>query len=199
MLNELWVTLNGLQYAQEVRSSLKNGHKLCRNLYHARGLVCVFVRQKKIMRPTYGNTTEIYAADWLPLHATIAVITAFKVAARAVPRPSCDSNLPCIKGDFGSNKTLFDTLTMPRRGMTREDVSAIIALYKGGHRKKDIVRQTGVHQKTVQRLIRRFQDNDELFLPVPKPRSGRPPSISPRTKLLMNRQVFNNPRLSVAN
>ena len=107
------------------------------------------VGKKKIMRPTYGNTTEVIAADGLPVHGTITVITAFLVTACGEPQLSRDPNLPCIKGDFGSNKTLFDTLTMPGRGTTREDVSAIIALYKAGHRKKDIVRQTGVVAKVV--------------------------------------------------
>ena len=103
---------------------------------------------------------------------------------------------PPIKADFGSTKTLFDICYMPRRGTTREDVGAVIALYKAGHRRKEIVAQTGVHPKTVTRLIRRFKDNGETYLPVPKPRPGRPCSITPRTKQLISRQVFNNPRLS---
>ena len=87
-------------------------------------------------------------------------------------------------------------LEMPYRTTSREDTSAVIALYKVKKTVLEIVEQTGIPARTVQRLIKRYKENGEAFLPVPKPRPGRPTLISPRTKAVINRQLNNNPRLS---
>lgn len=69
-------------------------------------------------------------------------------------------------------------------------------MYRGERTVTDIATLTGLHRRTIQRLIAQFKDNDEEFLPVPKPRSGRPPKVSKRTKQVMNRQISANPRLT---
>ena len=66
---------------------------------------------------------------------------------------------------------------MARRSTSKEDVFAVISLYKAEHNVADIARYTGIHHRTAQRLIKQFKDDNEDELPTPKPRPGRPPLL----------------------
>jgi len=85
---------------------------------------------------------------------------------------------------------------MARRVTTKQDISAVVSLYKGGKKTPEIVEITQLHERTVQRLIAKFQENGENYDPVPKPRSGRPRLVSKRSLGVVRRQVEANPRLT---
>ena len=83
---------------------------------------------------------------------------------------------------------------MSRRSTTKEDIKAVITLYKAKHKVSEIVTLTGMCKRSVQRFIKKFKDSDETLTPVPKPKTGRPKLISRRTGKVLNRQVSRNPR-----
>ncbi|KAG7167265.1 putative Transposase-containing protein 20 [Homarus americanus] len=85
---------------------------------------------------------------------------------------------------------------MSRRVTTRDDIAAVIALYKANHVLKEISAQTGVALRVVQNLVKRFRDLGEDELPAPLPKSGRPKLLSPRTLEVISRQVRSNPSLT---
>ena len=85
---------------------------------------------------------------------------------------------------------------MSRRVTTKEDVAAVIALYKADHDTKFISEQTGVGVRVVQNLIKRFREEGEDALPAPKPKTGRPKLVSPRTLKVISRQVKAEPFLT---
>lgn len=85
---------------------------------------------------------------------------------------------------------------MSRRVTSRDDVVAVISLYKRGHELKHIAAQTGVNLRCVQKLVKRFKEEGEEDIPVPKPRSGRPRLISPRSLKVIARQVETSPSLT---
>ena len=83
---------------------------------------------------------------------------------------------------------------MSRRSTTKEDIAAVIALYRVKHKVSEIVTLTGMCKRSVQRFIKKFKDSDRTLTPVPKPKTGRPKLISRRTGKVLNRQVSHNPR-----
>lgn len=85
---------------------------------------------------------------------------------------------------------------MGRRVTTRDDATAVITLYKAGHTIKEISSQTGVNERSCQRLVKQFRDEGGRAIPTPKPRPGRPRLISPTTAKLLGRQIKANPRLT---
>ncbi|KAG7171129.1 putative Transposase-containing protein 15 [Homarus americanus] len=85
---------------------------------------------------------------------------------------------------------------MSRRVTTRDDIAAVIALYKANHVLREISAQTGVALRVVQNLVKRFRDLGEDELPAPLPKSGRPKLLSPRTLKVISRQVRSNPSLT---
>ncbi|KAG7155051.1 Transposable element Tcb1 transposase-like 7 [Homarus americanus] len=85
---------------------------------------------------------------------------------------------------------------MSRRVITRDDIAAVIALYKANHVLREISAQTGVALQVVQNLVKRFRDLGEDELPAPLPKSGRPKLLSPRTLKVISRQVRSNPSLT---
>lgn len=85
---------------------------------------------------------------------------------------------------------------MSRRVTTPQDISAVISLYNAKYRVSEIVRLTGVGQRTVYRLINDYVATNEQVLPVPKSRPGRPKLVSPRTQKVLKKQVNENPRLT---
>ncbi|KAG7172016.1 putative Transposase-containing protein 2, partial [Homarus americanus] len=78
---------------------------------------------------------------------------------------------------------------MSRRVTTRDDIAAVIALYKANHVLREVSAQTGVALRVVQNLVKRFRDLGEDELPAPLPKSGRPKLLSPRTLKVISRQV----------
>ena len=82
---------------------------------------------------------------------------------------------------------------MSRRSTTKEDIAAVIALYRVKHKVSEIVTLTGVCKRSVQRFIKKFKDSDETLIPVPQPTTGRPQLISKRTGKVLNRHVSHNP------
>ncbi|KAG7163409.1 putative Transposase-containing protein 5 [Homarus americanus] len=85
---------------------------------------------------------------------------------------------------------------MSRRVTTRDDIAAVIALYKANHVLREISAQTGVALRVVQNLVKRFRDLGEDELPAPLPKSGRPKLLSPRTLKVISRQVRSSPSLT---
>ncbi|KAG7163142.1 Ubiquinone biosynthesis protein COQ9-like [Homarus americanus] len=85
---------------------------------------------------------------------------------------------------------------MSRRVTARDDIAAVIALYKANHVLREISAQTGVALRVVQNLVKRFCDLGEDELPAPLPKSGRPKLLSPRTLKVISRQVRSNPSLT---
>ncbi|KAG7175977.1 Transposable element Tc1 transposase-like 15 [Homarus americanus] len=85
---------------------------------------------------------------------------------------------------------------MSRRVTTRDDIAAVIALYKANHVLREISAQTGVALRVVQTLVKRFRDLGEDELPAPLPKSGRPKLLFPRTLKVISRQVWSNPSLT---
>ncbi|KAG7172092.1 putative winged helix-turn-helix domain containing protein 6 [Homarus americanus] len=85
---------------------------------------------------------------------------------------------------------------MSRRVTTREDIAAVIALYKANHVPRQISARTGVGLRVVQNLVKRFRELGEDVLPSPLPKSGRPKLLSPRTLKVISRQVRSNPSLT---
>ncbi|KAG7157859.1 putative Transposase-containing protein 21, partial [Homarus americanus] len=83
-----------------------------------------------------------------------------------------------------------------KRVTTRDDIAAVIALYKANHVLREISAQTGVALRVVQNLVKRFRDLGEDELPAPLPKSGRPKLLSPRTLKVISRQVRSNPSLT---
>lgn len=81
---------------------------------------------------------------------------------------------------------------------SREDTVAVLAPHKAKKKVSDIVEQSGMHERTVQCLIKRFSNAKHAFLPETKPGLGRPNLISQTTKVVINRQVNNNPRLTAS-
>ncbi|KAG7169472.1 hypothetical protein Hamer_G024270 [Homarus americanus] len=55
---------------------------------------------------------------------------------------------------------------MSRRVTTRDDIAAVIALYKANHVLREISAQTGVALRVVQNLVKRFRDLGEDELPA---------------------------------
>ncbi|KAG7168247.1 hypothetical protein Hamer_G030374 [Homarus americanus] len=70
---------------------------------------------------------------------------------------------------------------MSRRVTTRDDIAAVIALYKANHVPREISAQTGVALRAVQNLVKRFHDLGEDESTAPLPKSGRPKLVSPWT------------------
>ncbi|KAG7156047.1 hypothetical protein Hamer_G022585, partial [Homarus americanus] len=60
---------------------------------------------------------------------------------------------------------------MSRRVNTRDDIAAVIALYKANHELRDISTQTGVRFRFVQKLVKRYRELGEDVLPAPLPKS----------------------------
>ncbi|KAG7158712.1 hypothetical protein Hamer_G011380 [Homarus americanus] len=85
---------------------------------------------------------------------------------------------------------------MSRMVTTRDDIAAVIALYKANHVLREISAQTGVALRVVQNLVKRFRDLGEEEFPAPLPKSGRPKLLSPRTLKDISRQVRSNPSLT---
>ncbi|XP_042228798.1 uncharacterized protein LOC121870891 [Homarus americanus] len=85
---------------------------------------------------------------------------------------------------------------MSRRVITRDDIAAVIALYKAIHVLREISAQTGVALRVVKNLAKRFRDLGEDELPAPLPKFGRPKLWSPRTLQVISRQVGSNPSLT---
>ncbi|KAG7169820.1 Helicase POLQ-like 2, partial [Homarus americanus] len=85
---------------------------------------------------------------------------------------------------------------MSRRVTTRDDIVAVIALYKVNHVLREISAQTGVALRVVQNVVKHFRDLGEDKLPAPLPKSGRPKLLSPRTLKVISRQVRSNPSLT---
>ncbi|KAG7153450.1 hypothetical protein Hamer_G019506 [Homarus americanus] len=82
---------------------------------------------------------------------------------------------------------------MSRRVTTRDDIAAVIALYKANHELRDISAQTGVGLCVVQKLVKCYRELREDVLPAPLPKSGRPKLLSPRTLTVISCQVETNP------
>ena len=82
---------------------------------------------------------------------------------------------------------------MGRRSTSKQDIGGVISLFKGKHKVKEIATLTGVCERTVQRLIKKYTESGETLTPVPKPKTGRPKKITRRTGKVLNRQVTNNP------
>ncbi|KAG7178100.1 Adenylate kinase-like [Homarus americanus] len=85
---------------------------------------------------------------------------------------------------------------MSRRVTTRDDIAAVIALYKANHVLREISAQTGVALRVVQNLVKRFCDLGEDECPAPLPKSGGPKLLSPQTLKVISRQVRSNPSLT---
>ena len=82
---------------------------------------------------------------------------------------------------------------MSRRSTTKEDIKAVITLYKAKHKVSEIVTLTVMCKRSVQCFIKKFKDSDETLTPVPKPKTGRSKLISRRTSKVLDRQVSHNP------
>ena len=145
---------------------------------------------------TSGNCLQSSASHWSRHHDQISCIYDLEAETLvAADRTfSCVTRVYCAVPRLVLCYPVF--VDMPYRTTSKEDTVAVIALYKGDKTVKEIVELTGVKVRTVQRLIKSFVDNGEAFLPTPKPKPGRPALISPRTKVIINRQVNNNPRLT---
>ncbi|KAG7156846.1 hypothetical protein Hamer_G031379 [Homarus americanus] len=85
---------------------------------------------------------------------------------------------------------------MSGRVPARDDIAAVIALYKAKHELIDISAQTGVGLHVVQKLVKRYRELRENMLPAPLPKSGRPKLLSPRTLKVISRQAKSNPTLT---
>ena len=85
---------------------------------------------------------------------------------------------------------------MSRKVTTKEDVVAVIALYKAEHDTGFISSQTGVSVRVVQKLIKRFREEGEVEIPAPRPKTGRPKLVSPRSLKVMERQIKVDPSLT---
>ncbi|KAG7177856.1 Transposable element Tc1 transposase-like 1, partial [Homarus americanus] len=86
------------------------------------------------------------------------------------------------------------------RVTTRDDIAAVIALYKANHVLREILAQTGVALRVVQNLVKCFRELGEGKLPAPLPKSGRPKLLSPRAlRLFLDKYAREvkerNPRL----
>ncbi|KAG7165116.1 hypothetical protein Hamer_G004900 [Homarus americanus] len=60
---------------------------------------------------------------------------------------------------------------MSRRVTARDDIAAVIALYKANHELRGISAQTGVGLRVVQKLVKRYHELGEDVLPAPLPKS----------------------------
>ncbi|KAG7156164.1 hypothetical protein Hamer_G024084 [Homarus americanus] len=85
---------------------------------------------------------------------------------------------------------------MSRGLTTRDDIAAMIALYKANNELRDFSAQTGVGLRVVQKLVKRYRELGEDVLPAPLPKSGRPKLLSARTLEVISRQVKSNPALT---
>ncbi|KAG7171586.1 putative Transposase-containing protein 17, partial [Homarus americanus] len=82
------------------------------------------------------------------------------------------------------------------RRVTRDDIAAVIALYKANHVLREISAQTGVALRVVQNFVKHFRDLGVEESTTPLPKSGRPKLLSPRTLKVISRQVRSNPTLT---
>ena len=98
--------------------------------------------------------------------------------------------------DILANPQALEQARMPSSHTSREQVSAIIALYKSHRSSKNIADQLHLNKRTVNRIIARFREEGEVALPAPRPRSGRPSKVSKATRRIISRQVTANPRLT---
>lgn len=85
---------------------------------------------------------------------------------------------------------------MSTRVTSGDDIVAVISLYKGGHELKQIAAQSGVGLRSVQKMVKRFKEEGEEDIPVPKRRTGRPKLISPRSLKVTSRQLKTSPFLT---
>ncbi|KAG7168416.1 hypothetical protein Hamer_G002458 [Homarus americanus] len=85
---------------------------------------------------------------------------------------------------------------MSRRITTRDDIAAVIALYKANHELRDISAQTGVGLRVVQKLVKHHREFGEDVLPAPLPMSGRPKLFSPQKLEVISCQDKSNPALT---
>ena len=85
---------------------------------------------------------------------------------------------------------------MPNVTLKPEEVGQVIGLYKGGAKLKDISSQTGINLRTCQRLVKRFKEEGEQEIPQPKPKPGRPKSVSQHTLRVLRRQLVSQPSIT---
>ncbi|KAG7173588.1 hypothetical protein Hamer_G020223 [Homarus americanus] len=85
---------------------------------------------------------------------------------------------------------------MSRRVNTRDDIAAVIALYKANHELRNTSALAGVGLHGVQKLVKRYCELGEDMLPASLPKSGGPKFLFPRTLEVISPQVKSNPALT---
>lgn len=85
---------------------------------------------------------------------------------------------------------------MPRVLTSHDDIVRVIECHKVGLNSVQIANQTGVKERTVRNLIKRFKAGGSRDLPVQGHGGGVPKNQSPRTLKLLKRQLENNPTLT---
>ena len=79
----------------------------------------------------------------------------------------------------------------------RDNVVRVIALHRAGKKNREIARITGVNEKTVSDLLRKWrQGGGGDTVPMPKHGERKPLKIFPKTLKLIKRQLDLNPRIT---
>ena len=83
-----------------------------------------------------------------------------------------------------------------RKDLSKEDIAAIINLYKVKTPTKDIAKIVGVSERTVQAWTKRFRDAGQLVTPHHIGRPGKARKTSHRSLAILKREVITNPRMT---
>ena len=80
--------------------------------------------------------------------------------------------------------------------LSQDTLAQIVALHKAGLQTKEIVKQTGVCERSVRKYVARFRQGGGKEIPTQEQRSGRPRKVSDRAINILKRQLETNPRLT---
>uniref|UniRef100_A0A0P4WJ53 Paired domain-containing protein n=1 Tax=Scylla olivacea TaxID=85551 RepID=A0A0P4WJ53_SCYOL len=90
----------------------------------------------------------------------------------------------------------YHPLNLVKMVTSKNKLKEVVILHRAGHDLSFIAHQTGVQQRTVQCLVRRFKDAREADALASLPKSGRPHKTIWKTCALISQQVLKYPKLT---